>query len=751
MLPEFVQTKRIRYEQQDHDYDIGLTRKCHKRLKKMNNNDFLLPSIMTNPFNIVLVSSAVTMLNSSFGMKMQFLSFSLGLLGTAAKTMLEQADPTHKDIKELIMLMYKYSSLNTVQGTCIARLKHLDLKHGLKIESLGSLDVIINAMNNHDDIDIHANGCELIYSFIRENNVNDQYLPKIKKAILRTMIQCNKPTIQEHGIKILHVLVSCNAFKSKLITCNDKQMKCNIVKHERKIKVERKRKNKVVGERESEISAVANVVMKSILDNTQDQTIQQFGLATLAKLAKFEKDSIVKSGGIQIAIETMKNHSDVMTIKNQCVELVYGLIISNNDNKNLFVSLGGIAVMVNEMNAHNVASFQKFALEDLNTKDLINQMDQIALIEFFQEKCCRVICLMMSCDTSRIEIERVGGIESVMNSMKQHSSVVNIQVVGCEILGSFPNNQNGEYKERIEAIIYTMNKNKFETSIQAKGCNAISSLAENDSCKELIEKLGGFDILSEELKLHVSKNDIVNNALSALFLLTFNYENKAKLANTVDAVDNILSLMKCHDKNQESIHLYGSGIISNLASGNEATRLQVANLGGIEALLSTLNMNFTASGRRKDVIGYSLMGIRRNVCRGLYGLALSADNHEKIINHGGIESIIKAMDHEDVQGKGCAILRSLTSIDNGVRKKVVEAGGIRTFLTVIRNHHSTTQAVIDGFIALYNLAQNHEIRIKITETDAATVALETLSRYESDHRVQKHGNDALDMFNFSFV
>lgn len=218
-------------------------------------------------------------------------------------------------------------------------------------------------------------------------------------------------------------------------------------------------------------------------------------------------------------------------------------------------------------------------------------------------------------------------------------------------------------------------------------------------------------------------------------------ENRLRIGETEKNPELILASIRAHP-GSHAIQANGITALSALVRDVPSTRECVAGLSGIPLVLDLLSKYPDNSKVQTAGIAF------------LANMALSKDNHREIVDHGGVDTILRSMgnnrDSPQLLSLCCTAMCNLTKDNLATKSLVVEKGVLEHVLTTLKSHSQDAGVQQSGFSLLRNLASLDEnIQIKISKLDGVTIINSGLATHRSNKGVTLQGISALLNMSFS--
>mmetsp|Transcript_26527 Transcript_26527/g.43413 ORF Transcript_26527/g.43413 Transcript_26527/m.43413 type:complete len:1392 (+) Transcript_26527:305-4480(+) len=338
-------------------------------------------------------------------------------------------------------------------------------------------------------------------------------------------------------------------------------------------------------------------------------------------------------------------------------------------------------------------------------KQCLDKMQNKADDASVQEKGCESLAKLIQSETQDGQrIVDAEGIQVVLNAMKNHDSVLGVQMKGYEVLYELARNHTGLVTGEIVKAL---------ASVALKG----------DFWDDHIDVTGAIKAIVNAMKAHQDDSDMQENgcrALRNIALSNIVYCYFVGEAGGAEAI--IASLQSC--ERSADVCEQAIGALADLTWSNSGNRVSIRKAGGIVAVLSAMLFK-----RRHDKV-------QEEGCRALRSFAL--DNNENCDTlcrfkmssfRSGVAVVVRAMkDHAsspNVQEQGCAALANVALSNGANRASVDEYGGIPVILDAIKRHATEKGVQSQGRLALQHLAKSEEIKNKIIALEPPSDWLET--------------------------
>lgn len=230
-----------------------------------------------------------------------------------------------------------------------------------------------------------------------------------------------------------------------------------------------------------------------------DMHLQEQACASLLSLSgdpEIDSETIVRvrsCGGGKLALAAMIVYPDVPLLQEQACGVLRALCQQDLQDCYIFCAAGGPQLIASAMWA---------------------QPDR-ALI---QEYGCQA--LQKLCQCTENETDKVDCSEVVIEAMKKHPTVVNIQEAGCDMLFNLKvrlGNSQVLYDGGCKAVLNAMHQHPKVENLQAAGCKALLVLAyQHQGIRFQICHCGGRSTLKAALKRYPDNTDVQINAIKLL-------------------------------------------------------------------------------------------------------------------------------------------------------------------------------------------------------------------------------------------
>jgi hypothetical protein len=180
------------------------------------------------------------------------------------------------------------------------------------------------------------------------------------------------------------------------------------------------------------------------------------------------------------------------------------------------------------------------------------------------------------------------------------------------------------------------------------------------------------------------------------------------------------------------------GVLWNVTCNNDANKLVVVSLQGIDALVKAM------SARPEH------QGIQREACGALRNLSLLAANKPLVGRPAVVQAVVSAMSHHaldaDIQEQACVLLYSVSDTKETV-DAVVSSGGVEAVITAIKNHSKKPSVLEEGFGLMYKLARTGLAQVRDPNREAFALATRSIQAHPSHDGVRKYAQGMITEWN----
>jgi len=247
-------------------------------------------------------------------------------------------------------------------------------------------------------------------------------------------------------------------------------------------------------------------------------------------------------------------------------------------------------------------------------------------------------------ENKRWKIFESGGIQCVVDAMRQYPSNVSIQEEGCATFTNMACIDDAiivsiAAAEGIQCILDAMTQHLNHASIQRNGCKALGNLSCEKGNRVSIAAAGGIRRIHEAMRQHLSDGDLQGAGCRALQNLACNIVNQASIA----AAGGILCVLDAMRQHSTHVDVQGTGCwaLRNLAATKNNAGI-IALVGGIECILDAMRQHPF----------YAI--IQRQGCGALRNLSMNGKNRPLLRASGAVQVVQSAQRNfpEDLIVKG---------------------------------------------------------------------------------------------------
>eukprot|EP00960_Hanusia_phi_P061616 764891-Hanusia_phi.AAC.2 len=345
--------------------------------------------------------------------------------------------------------------------------------------------------------------------------------------------------------------------------------------------------------------------------------IQEKAVRMIQKLINNKKDnetvinSLKSTSGVAKIVQAMVNHEDSEGLQTMGCDILRKVAESNIE---LLTSVKGIV----EALCNAIRLFGKKSTVQTNVcKTMIllssekdNTKMRVHLIEgLIQAMCwnlnneeiqiagCRVIRNLSILEEEKVSVCRHGGVNSVVNAMKNHVKSSRVQVQGCAALMNIAGNSNNSVSDSIMHNVHEV----------VGGSNAI-------------------EVVVEAMRSHRENEEVQIHGIAAIRNLAWSQRLKVMIA-PAGGIEEVISAMKTFPLNSQ-IQVHGCAAVKNLSSNAVENKKRIGAGGGIAAVLNTLELHV----QNQDVM--------MQACAALRNLASLEQNKEILKELGGSKVVI---------------------------------------------------------------------------------------------------------------
>ena len=168
----------------------------------------------------------------------------------------------------------------------------------------------------------------------------------------------------------------------------------------------------------------------------------------------------------------------------------------------------------------------------------------------FQEEACRKLCNLSINDPDKISRSKRGSFQVVAGSMKRRRSETAIEmetyIALAKLIERFPDIKIAITSEGgIQAIVDAMKEHAAHAGVQKEACKVLSNLAVNDNNKIRISIERGINLIISAMKNHITLADVHKEAIKALYDFSLLDENITTISRDY-GIHVIIGVMKYH-------------------------------------------------------------------------------------------------------------------------------------------------------------------------------------------------------------
>lgn len=347
-------------------------------------------------------------------------------------------------------------------------------------------------------------------------------------------------------------------------------------------------------------------MMTESIDDVYQQEFHMLALRKLAQSAPAFQDDIRKAGGIQAILASMKVHFADEPFQVLSVDVIGHVVVANLASTLTFVSLGGVQLLIDDM----------------------QQYQSVVL----QEASCKLLRHVILCNPECQELVGASGaVKAVLQAMSEHAAMVSLQEQGCRILkelGAFhTSNQERIFQSGgIPVVLQAMKNHVQNHRVQEVACGVLRNMtACNAQYQNEIVSCGGITLVLDAMSEHSGAAN-VQWACCWLFFCLGVHNTQSKIAIThAGVVRAVLSTMNEH-RNDPRVQEAGCWFLKEMASNIAQEQDQIMLTAGIQTILKAMErhteekkVQVAASGALQQFSAHDVKGRVRAISLGRCG------------------------------------------------------------------------------------------------------------------------------------
>lgn len=213
---------------------------------------------------------------------------------------------------------------------------------------------------------------------------------------------------------------------------------------------------------------------------------------------------------------------------------------------------------------------------------------------------CKALFHLSSADDDNDDkIANAGGCKLILEAMRAHKTVTDVQEQGCRALKNLA--ATGEAKKSIareggiKVILEAMQEHTKEHSVQEHGCQALMNLAaDNYDNKKTVASQGGISIALKAMREHPQNAEIQHHVCRLLLSLTYNNPDLKHQVVGEGGIEEILNAMQTHE-NHVHVQETGCGALDNIAWSDKVLQKRVKDAGAVRVVEAAMGAHFVGS------------------------------------------------------------------------------------------------------------------------------------------------------------
>lgn len=294
----------------------------------------------------------------------------------------------------------------------------------------------------------------------------------------------------------------------------------------------------------------------------------------------------------------------------------------------------------------------------------------------------------------------------------------------------------------VDTVFETMKNNFNNELVQERGCIILSKICRDSiQIQEQIVLKGGVAILIIAMKHHPKAVGVQSRVITALLCLTTNSIARAQIVDHRGA--ELISWAMKEFPDAISILKNGSTCLCNLAFGSEENKRRIGKIGGIDAVISSMNRFVDDSD------------IQARCCLALRNLTCGFRTNQWIAGRGrAMEAILRSMEsmsgNKNVLYQGCVALANICANEPENRARACELGAARIVVGALRRNLENAALVEHGLTLFRNLSiENEENRKEIGNQCGLELILGCMKVHRFNKKIVEKGCWALRYLLFS--
>ena len=359
----------------------------------------------------------------------------------------------------------------------------------------------------------------------------------------------------------------------------------------------------------------------------------------------------------------------------------------------------------------------------------------------------------ISSDKHGKDVSRAGGVEAVLQALKQYKADPQVQQDGCSALWKLC--RDGEACRRageagaVQATIEVLKTytDKVHAPVQVQACSAMRVLCSDEENKIRADATEAIEAIVDMLTAHPLNAQVQREGCAALSVLC--HDNKWKSLyhdwaySTVKAV---LEALKAHPFD-EKFQVEGCGAIAELCEFCQGVSSNGLIAGALETIMKALKTH-KANPRVQEKACAALQGCVVHSYQQRFSCELPRAGKT-----GAVKAVVEALKahpfDEKVQVEGCEAIAELCQVCHKNQSRALDAGALEIIVEALKTHSANAQVRGETFetmkIRLLRTLldpQRHQFESdqrRVVAAGGIEAIVEAMKAHGTDERVQRYG------------
>ena len=225
---------------------------------------------------------------------------------------------------------------------------------------------------------------------------------------------------------------------------------------------------------------------------------------------------------------------------------------------------------------------------------------------------CKALFQLSSIDDNNdSKIACAGGCKIILEAMRAHKTVADVQEQGCRALKNLAATDEAKksisHEGGIQVILDAMRHHTQQQHVTEHACQALINLvADNYDNKRVLADQGGIRLLLQTMAAHRQRAEIQHYACRLLLSLTYNNPDLKHKVVAEQGIEEILDTMQAHESHV-GVQEMACGALDNIAWSDQLLRKRVKDAGAVRVVESAMGAHFAGSTEVCKIYGQHLL------------------------------------------------------------------------------------------------------------------------------------------------